>query len=257
MLGMSSRWWKPGAIGRWQPTSTWRDILSEVADEVGVGVDKVERVVFAYWWFVKENVGKSCLPKVRVPFLGTFRPSLKKMMSMMLRWEGVLYEKRLAYKVKMDSGDMDAVVVLHEECDKLVGMLDEYREAYIRLLEEAAHRIKKYHMRLPGYNEKALMRLKAMYPPIKILEMTLAEARELKELEEAAEEERKVRRDNMVMELLDYEARQNAYWQGVMDEDERNTMLHLRDIRVTVEKGGEVDTNSVASRELFRIFGYE
>lgn len=60
---------------------TWRRIMEEVSEEVGIPVGDVERINTAWWKFFSEMLCRVEMPEIRMEYFCTIRPSVAKLYS--------------------------------------------------------------------------------------------------------------------------------------------------------------------------------
>lgn len=111
---------------------TWRVIMKEVAKELGVPLEDVERINTAWWKFVGEMLYRVDMPRIRMMYLVNMYPSVKKLhgycdkMSVVI--EGLCHGVRVMNRPTGDVGAMRKhLVKLHD--------------TYFRILEEGKDKV--------------------------------------------------------------------------------------------------------------------
>lgn len=88
----------------------WREIMHEVAEEVGIPVSDVERINTAWWKFVSEMMSRVEMPVIRMEYFCVLYPSKAKLYSYcerMGRWLNQVANGRVREGVKVgDVGKM-------------------------------------------------------------------------------------------------------------------------------------------------------
>lgn len=124
---------------------TWRDIMFEVANELQLPLEHVERINTAWWKFVSEMMARHELVTIKMTYLFRIIPSSKKLRryvdKMAYMVEG-FYRKAMIGKAERDI----------EDVRRMEKHLDLLRDTYLRLEKEAAEekRMRKERRNAPG-----------------------------------------------------------------------------------------------------------
>lgn len=114
---------------------TWRLIMKEVSVETKIPLSDIERINTAWWKYVSEMMGRVELPRIRMMYLITLRPSPKKLFGYCEK-VGVGIEKLMRGESHMSKSVGD-VVAMSKHLWRL-------QETYFRLEREGKITGKRY-----------------------------------------------------------------------------------------------------------------